>query len=103
MSPPAVNWPPAPVSTTNRTASSRSSSAKTRRELVARRHRDPVELPRDVERDRRDAALGVALDPEPVVLAHALSFDFVAQDPPQDLSRGALRERRRRSGTPAGA
>ena len=28
MSPPAVNWPPAPVSTTKRTASSRSSSAK---------------------------------------------------------------------------
>ena len=42
-------------------------------QLVARVHRHAVELARDVERDRRDAALGVALDPEAVVLAHVSS------------------------------
>ena len=75
MSPPAVNWPPAPVSTTKRTASSAVELGEERRELVAREHRDPVELAGHVERDRRHAAVGVVLDPEAVVLAHALSFD----------------------------
>ena len=41
------------------------------RELVARGHRDAVELPGNVQRDRRDRA--VALDPEPVVLAHTVA------------------------------
>ena len=94
MSPPAVNWPPAPVSTTNRTDVVAVELGEELCELVAREHRDPVELPRHVQRDRRHAALGVVLDPESVVLAHSLSFDLVAQDPAQDLSRCALRERR---------
>ena len=45
-----------------------------RRELVARGHRDAVELPGHVERDRRDAALVVTLEGEPVVVAHTRSF-----------------------------
>ena len=56
MSPPAVNWPPAPVRTTNRAVSSRVELGEDRGELVARSHRDAVELPGDVERDRRDRA-----------------------------------------------
>ena len=71
MSPPAVNAPPAPVTTTNATASSRSSSAKTRRELVARGHRHAVELARDVERDRRDARRRA--HPEAVVVRHPVA------------------------------
>ena len=46
-----------------------------RRELVAREHRDPVELPGHVQRDRGHAAVGVVGDPESVVLGHTLSFD----------------------------
>jgi hypothetical protein len=42
-------------------------------ELVARVHGDAIEFAGHVERDGRDAALGVVLDPEPVVLAHSLS------------------------------
>ena len=74
MSPPAVNWPPAPVSTTNRTDVVAVELGEERRELVAREHRDPVELPGHVQRDRRHAAVGVVLDPESVVLGHTLSF-----------------------------
>ena len=42
-----------------------------RGELVARRHRDPVELARHVQRDRRDRV--VALHPEPVVVRHPVA------------------------------
>ena len=73
MSPPAVNAPPAPVSTTNRTPSSRVELLEHGRQLVARGHRDAVELPGDVEGDRGHAALLVALDAEPVVLGHTCS------------------------------
>ena len=41
-------------------------------ELVACLHRDPVQLARHVERDRRHAALVVPLDAEAVVLRHEL-------------------------------
>ena len=46
-----------------------------RRELVAREHRDPVELAGHVEGDRGDAALVVAVEPEAVECGHAISLD----------------------------
>ena len=74
MSPPAVNCPPAPVRTTKRTRVVAVELGEEARQLVAREHRDPVELPGHVQRDRRHAAVAVVLDPESVVLAHTLSF-----------------------------
>ena len=46
MSPPAVNEPPAPVSTTNAHRVVAVELGEDRRELVAREHRDAVELAR---------------------------------------------------------
>src|SRR5262249_20275498 len=42
-----------------------------RRELAPRLQRDAIELARDVERDRGEPALGVAFDPEAVVVSQA--------------------------------
>ena len=78
MSPPAVNWPPAPVSTTNRIVSSRSSWRR-RRELITGEHRDPVELPGDVQGDRCDALCGSCSTRNPSNSVTP-SLRFVSQD-----------------------
>ena len=75
MSPPAVNWPPGAGEHDEPHRVVAVELGEELRELVAREHRDPVELPGHVEGDRGDAALGVVVDPEAVVFGHALSFD----------------------------
>ena len=70
MSPPAVNASPAPREHHEANGSVAVELLEDGAQLVARVHGDPVELPGYVERDRRDAAIGVSLDPEAVVLAH---------------------------------
>ena len=72
MSPPAVNARPAP----RRTIAARRRPVRALEELaepVARGHRDAVQLLRDVEGDRRDPALLVAVEPQSVLIGHALT------------------------------
>ena len=55
------------------------------RQLVAREHRDPVELPRHVERDRGDAARRRRARPGIRRTRSLALLRLVAQDPAQDL------------------
>ena len=71
MSPPAVNAPPAPGEDDEADRLVAVELHEDGRELVACGHRDAVELPGNVQRDRGDRA--VTLDPEPVVLAHTVA------------------------------
>ena len=73
MSPPAVNVSPAPARTTKRTASSRSSSSKTPRSSSRAFIETRLNLPGTSSVIVATPRVGVALDPEPVVLAHSSS------------------------------
>ena len=74
MSPPAVNWPPAPVSTTKRTASSRSSSAKSAASWSRASIETRLSFPGTSRVIVATPRVCIALDPEAVVFGHTLSF-----------------------------
>ena len=89
MSPPAVKPSPAPVSTTTRTLVVAPELLETLRELVARRHRDAVQLPGTSS--VIVATVTVALESEAVELGHAVAV--LSRGPAKDLPRRALRQR----------
>ena len=101
MSPPAVNAPPAPVRTTKRIASSRSSSTKTAeswsRAVIETRLSFPGTSSVIV------ATRAVTLDPEPVVVAHTVAPVSSRSTLRRIFPEARLRERVDEHGTHAAA
>ena len=88
MSPPAVNASPAPLSTTKRTVSSRSSSSKTPRSSSRAFIDYALNFPGTSSVIVATPRSAIALDAEAVVLAHL----WIPQHAPEDLPRRALRQ-----------